>query len=83
LEGNVYKSKFTILHNLNLLQFSEYKVIAIPTLMYASECRALTKQQDSTSDTPELRIIGALAGYRRTALVRNYRIREEPIYLTS
>jgi hypothetical protein len=58
-----------------LLRF--YKIIAIPTLLYGSECWTLTKRQKSRLEAAEMRSLRSLAGYRLIDHRRNEDIRGE------
>jgi hypothetical protein len=72
----------TIKHNLvnrsqqdTILKF--YKVLAVPVLLYGSECWTLTKQQLQQIESPEMRFLRSVAGYRRTDKKRNTDIRQK------
>jgi hypothetical protein len=56
-----------------LLRF--YKIMAIPTLLYGSEC--WTKRQKSTLEAAEMWFLRSVAGYRLIDHRRNEDIREE------
>jgi hypothetical protein len=53
-----------------------YKIMAIPTLLYGSECWTLTKRQKSRLEAAEMRILRSVAGYRLIDHRRNEDIRE-------
>jgi hypothetical protein len=54
-----------------------YKIMAIPTLLYGSECWTLTKRQKSRLKAAEMRFLRSMTGYRLTYHRRNEDIREE------
>jgi hypothetical protein len=58
-----------------LLRF--YKIMAIPTLLYGSECWTLTKRQKSTLEAEEMRFLRSVAGYPLIDYRHNEDIREE------
>jgi hypothetical protein len=51
--------------------------MAIPTLLYGSECWTLTKRQKSRLEVSEMRFLRSVAGYRLIGHRRNEGIREE------
>jgi hypothetical protein len=53
-----------------------YKVLAVPALLYGSECWTLTKQQLQQIIFSEMRSPRSVAGYRRTDKKRNTHIRQ-------
>jgi hypothetical protein len=57
--------------------FRLYKIMAIPTLLYGSEYRTLTKRQKSRLEAAEMRFLRSVAGYRLIDHRRNEDIREE------
>jgi hypothetical protein len=61
-----------------LLRF--YKIMAMPTLLYGSECWTLTKRQKSRLEAAEMRFLRSVAGYRLIDHRRNEGIREELNY---
>jgi hypothetical protein len=58
-----------------LLRF--YKIMAIPTLLYGSDCWTLTKRQKRKLEAAEIRFLRSVAGYRLIDHRRNEDIREE------
>lgn len=56
-----------------------YKLTAFPTLLYGSEsgCWILTKQQESRTETDEMRFLRTVVGNRRTDHIRNRATRQE------
>jgi hypothetical protein len=58
-----------------LLRF--YKIMAIPTLLYGSECWTLTKRQKSRLEAEEMRFLISVIGYRLIDHRRNEDISEE------
>jgi hypothetical protein len=52
------------------------KIMAIPTLLYDSECWTLTKRQKSRLEAAEMRFLRSAAGYRLIDHRRNEDIRE-------
>jgi hypothetical protein len=58
-----------------LLRF--YKIMAMPALLYSSECWTLTKIQKSRLEAAEMRFLRSVAGYRLIDHKRNEVIREE------
>jgi hypothetical protein len=58
-----------------LLRF--YKIMAIPTLLYGSECWTLTKRQKSRLEAAEMRFLRSVKGFRSIDHKRNEDIREE------
>jgi hypothetical protein len=53
-----------------------YKEMAVPTFLHWSECRTLTKQQESLIETAEIRFLISVADYRRMGQFRNETIRQ-------
>jgi hypothetical protein len=51
--------------------------MAIPTLLYGSECWTFTKRQKSRLEAAEMRFLISVAGYRLIDYRRNEGIREE------
>jgi hypothetical protein len=51
--------------------------MAIPTLLYGSECWALTKRQESRLEAAEMHFLRSVAGYRLIDHRRNEHIREK------
>jgi hypothetical protein len=51
--------------------------MAIPTLLYGSECWTLTKRQKSRLEAAEMRFLRLLGGYRLIDQRRNEDVREE------
>jgi hypothetical protein len=58
-----------------LLRF--YKIMAIPTLSYGSECWALARRQKSKLEAEKMRFLRSAAGYRLIDHRRNEDIRED------
>jgi hypothetical protein len=58
-----------------LLRF--YRIMAIPTLLYGSECWTLTKRQKSRLEAAEMRFLRTVAGYQLIDHRHNEDIREE------
>jgi hypothetical protein len=50
--------------------------LAVPALLYGSECWTLTKQQLEQTEPSEMRFLRSVAGYRRTDKKRNTDIRQ-------
>jgi hypothetical protein len=48
-----------------------YKVLAVPSLLYGSECWYLTKQQFQQFESSEMRFLRSVAGYREMYKKRN------------
>jgi hypothetical protein len=67
LAGNIRKE--------TLLRF--YKIMAIPTILYESECWTLTVRQKRTLEAAEICFVRSVAGYRLIDHRRNEDIREE------
>jgi hypothetical protein len=53
-----------------------YKVLAVPAVLYGSECWTLTKQQLQQVESSEMRFLRSVAGYRRIDKKRNTDIRQ-------
>ncbi|KAJ4441949.1 hypothetical protein ANN_11813, partial [Periplaneta americana] len=54
-----------------------YKVLAVPSLLYGSECWTLTENQKHKIEVSEMRFLRSVAGYRRTDRQYNETIRDE------
>jgi hypothetical protein len=53
-----------------------YKVLAVPALLYDSECRTVTKQHRQQIESSEMWFLRSVAGCRRTDEKRNTEIRQ-------
>jgi hypothetical protein len=73
--GTIKRTSARKVRKETLLRF--YKIMAIPTSLYGSECWTLTKSQKSRLETAEMHFLRSVAGYQLIDHRRDEDIREE------
>jgi hypothetical protein len=74
ISGTIKRTLAGKVRKKTLLRF--YKIMAIPALLYGSECWTLTKRQKSRLEAAEVRFLRSVAAYRLIDHRRNEDVRE-------